>query len=896
MMAMESNQQLAISPSGHLHLSNSDSKHEIAASFAASQEAGLLALAAARSTESWPAELIFWREFIAAYIGTLCREVSGDSAQLAPIPLPVVAWFDSQLLRLPPMLGAEYVTAQMLAEVWRTFDNWVRAKISQDSQGLNGFLAAHLPLWQQVGRVCFHLAENKRDPDYPFAFLATYAPRIGNNARIQYQPLNKALQEYAGEGNKKALLQLLKPVHIASQHCAWVQDLLQSHDIYHPLAWKPEEALTLLKSVAQLEDAGLVVRLPDWWKKRPRARVQVTIGNTQKTAFGKDALLDFDVAIALNGKVLSQKELAALQNAEDGLVFIRGQWVEVDQEKLAQALNHWTAVEAGVAAGGFSFIEGMRLLAGADADLTGVEQVDDDEQSWAYVDAGNWLKDILQGLRQPDSLATQHPGSLLKAQLRPYQLIGVNWLRFLTELGLGACLADDMGLGKTIQVIALLLIKQKQRKKTAGPSLLVLPASLLSNWKAELARFAPSLKALYVHASEMSRMDLDELASNRAAQLRGCDLVLTTYGMVTRQTWLQEQAWDLLILDEAQAIKNPSARQTKAVKSLKSCARIALTGTPVENRLGDLWSLFDFLSPGLLGSTSRFKNFIKQLATDEHSDYAPLRKLVQPYILRRLKTDKKIISDLPDKTEMMVACGLSKIQAKLYMHLVNELKDALENKDGIKRRGLVLAYLMRFKQLCNHPGQLIGDGDFTPAKSGKFLRLREICEEIASRQEKVLIFTQFREMTEPLSLFLTEVFGQPGLIFHGGTPVGQRKNRVEQFQAESGPPFFVLSLKAAGVGLNLTAANHVIHFDRWWNPAVENQATDRAFRIGQQRNVLVHKFVCRGTVEDKIDRLIADKVKLADDVLDAGGETILTELDDQALIDLVSINLEKTQI
>ena len=447
-----------------------------------------------------------------------------------------------------------------------------------------------------------------------------------------------------------------------------------------------------------------------------------------------------------------------------------------------------------------------------------------------------------------------------------------------------------MGLGKTIQVLALLAAL----KKTGGkPSLLVLPASLLANWKAEMARFTPTLRGRFVHPSETPKETLDRMARDPGRALGDTDLVLTTYGMLARQPWLLDVEWRLVVLDEAQAIKNPAARQAKTVKRLKNDARIAMTGTPVENRLSDLWSLFDFLCPGLLGSQEKFKKFVKALESREQNRYAPLRSLVQPYILRRLKTDKRVIADLPDKTEVRAYCGLSKRQAALYAKLVRELADALDGLDGIKRRGLVLAYLMRFKQLCNHPSQLLGDGQFDPQESGKFARLAEIGEEIASRQEKTLVFTQFREMAEPLSGFLSRIFRRAGLVLHGGTAVGRRKQLVDQFQRDDGPPYFVLSLKAGGTGLNLTAASHVIHFDRWWNPAVENQATDRAFRIGQRRNVLVHKFVCRGTVEEKIDSLIEDKTQLASDLLEGGAEKMLTEMTDAQLIQFVSLDVDK---
>ena len=423
------------------------------------------------------------------------------------------------------------------------------------------------------------------------------------------------------------------------------------------------------------------------------------------------------------------------------------------------------------------------------------------------------------------------------------------------------------------------------------------PASLLANWKGELERFAPTLRTFFAHPSESPAALLKDPAG-AAAAIRGKDLVVTTYALLTRLPWLQEAHWRLVILDEAQAIKNPAARQTRAVKQLHARGRIALTGTPVENRLGDLWSLFDFINPGLLGSAPEFSRLVKRLTVDDERHFAPLRQLTGPYILRRLKTDKSIIADLPDKTEVTAWCPLSKAQATLYEQAVRELAAQLNDVDdeSIQRRGLVLGFLMRFKQICNHPSQWLHDGGFAPEESGKFLRLRELTEEIAARQERALVFTQFREMTAPLADYLRSIFGREGLVLHGSTPVKERRKLVEQFQAADGPPFFVLSLKAGGTGLNLTAASHVLHFDRWWNPAVENQATDRAFRIGQKRNVLVHKFACRGTVEEKIDQLITEKKGLATELLgeaESGGGTLLTEMPDAELLRFVALDFKR---
>lgn len=868
---------------------------KIAHAFVDAQGKGLFTLATERFDGLLPPSFAFWRKFAASYLTALCHTPEVVAERLQPIAAPDDAELAAMLENVPPMQGAEYLNADALAGVWNDFDIWIRHEIAAVGAGLAEFLKHRAPLWHQVGRVCFHLAENRRNEDYPFAFLATYAPSVAAGAKIQYQPLGRALQEFAGAKNKQALIRLLSPVQRVSEKSALIKSLVDSGDIYQPLAWTPHEAYQFLKDVPVYEENGVLVRMPDWWKKRPRPRVGVTIGDTKQNSFDANAMLDFNVDLALGDETLTPAEWRELMAADDGLVLLRGQWVEVDRQKLQETLDHWKLVQER-AQDGVSFIDGMRLLAGVPTDLN-ADESDGDEQQWSFVHAGQWLGDILTKMRSPENIEQLHADGDLKATLRKYQETGVEWLRFLSGLGLGACLADDMGLGKTIQVLALLLsLKNQASPKNVSkkkPSILVLPASLLANWKAEIARFAPTLRAAFIHPSETPKEEIERLAADPQRSLQDIDVVATTYGMLLRQKWLLEVSWQLAILDEAQAIKNPTARQTKIVKQLRAESRIALTGTPVENRLSDLWSLFDFLCPGLLGTQTKFKQFVKQLDDSQENRYAPLRNLVQPYLLRRLKTDRRIIDDLPEKVEVQAFCGLSKRQAATYAKMVKELADAIENTEGIKRRGLVLAYLMRFKQLCNHPSQLLGDGAFSPSDSGKFTRLAEICEEIASRQERALIFTQFREMTGPLASFLSQIFGRPGLILHGATPVKHRKSLVDQFQRDDGPPFFVLSLKAGGTGLNLTAASHVIHFDRWWNPAVENQATDRAFRIGQKRNVLVHKFVCRGTIEERIDALIDEKRQLASDLIEGGAERLLTEMTDRELIRFVSLDVDR---
>jgi len=667
--------------------------------------------------------------------------------------------------------------------------------------------------------------------------------------------------------------------------------MVDTGEVFHPLRWSVQDASRFLASVPELEAAGVIVRMPAAWPaNRPvRPRVTATVGARAPSGFGLDGLLDFRAEMTLDGERLTEQEIGTLLAGTEALVLLRGRWVEVDRDRLRRAIQRFRDAERLAEQDGLTFAEAMRMLAGA------AIATDDDDAApadWSRVTAGPWLAETLKVLRAPHGAGVD-PGPALHGTLRPYQKDGVQWLHLLSGLGLGACLADDMGLGKTIQVLSLLLVHQATRRSGLGhgvghPSLLVAPASLLDNWMAELGRFAPSLQARVVHPSAMPAEQIKHFATD---QIAGLDLVITSYGSLLRIPGLSQAKWRFAILDEAQAIKNPNAKQTKAVKALDAQSRIALTGTPVENHLGDLWSIFDFINPGLLGTARQFARYAKSLTEQEQNPYGPLRTLVQPYILRRMKTDRSVIADLPDKTEVKAYCSLSRRQAALYAQAVQDLADRLADADGIERKGVVLATLMRLKQICNHPSQWLGDQTWAEADSGKWARLREIAEVVAARQEKMLVFSQFREVTAPLASFLGGVFGRPGVVVHGETPVRRRKALVEAFQTDEAVPFFILSLKAGGAGLTLTAASHVVHFDRWWNPAVENQATDRAFRIGQKKNVLVHKFVCRGTVEEKIDALIESKKGLSEALLAGSGEVNLTEMSDDALLRLVALDL-----
>lgn len=883
--------EIRLTPTGNLRWETSGDASEGAGlgrakeAFDADWREGLFSLAADKTDTGASPTLRYWQGIAEDFLTRLCQlpEGTGVDAVEAPSEAERTQW----VLTAPPMPGGEYLATGLLLHIWEVSRNWC-AEAAESAGSVQAFLAERAPKWHQVGRVCFHLAENKADADRPFAFMATYISGLGAAGQARHLPLGRALEQYAGAKNRPALIKLLAPVQAASEKCEWVKLLVDSGAIYQPMAWTPDRAYRFLLSVPELEDSGLMVRLPDWWRRRPRPQVSVTIGEKKPSMLGLQAILDFDVVVALGNTRLTRAEIEALLAGDDGLVLFKGQWIEVDREKLQEAISHWETLRHEAHDGGVSFIEGMRLLAGASPDLK-QERHAESEREWVHVEAGDALREILAGLRDPARLEASGNGGL-KAALRPYQAAGTAWLRFLTELGLGACLADDMGLGKTIQVLALLL---HVREPEAGPSLLVVPASLLGNWRTEAKRFAPTLRLAFLHPSETDADALERIEESPAHELASVDLAITTYSMLARQEWLGEVNWRLIIIDEAQAIKNPGTRQTRAVKKLGAKARIALTGTPVENRLGDLWSIFDFLNPGLLGSAKVFKSFVNALQARPSDQYAPLRRLVAPYILRRLKTDRTIIDDLPDKVETTRYCSLTKTQVRLYEQVVEAMKSALENSDGMKRRALVLQTLMRLKQVCNHPSQLTGDGDYAPEESGKFLRLAEICEELAERQERVLVFTQFREIIDPLAAHLTGLFGYGGLVLHGETSVSKRKGLVDQFQRDDGPPFMILSLKAGGTGLNLTAASHVIHFDRWWNPAVEDQATDRAFRIGQRKNVLVHKFVTTGSVEEKIDLMIAEKRKLANELLTGGGEVDLTALDDNALMDLVRLDIRR---
>jgi SNF2 family DNA or RNA helicase len=637
----------------------------------------------------------------------------------------------------------------------------------------------------------------------------------------------------------------------------------------------------LTEKALVLEQAGFGLLLPAWWT-RTGTKLRLTVYAHVKSpklkgrsGLSLDEVVRFDWVVALGGEKLSLAELEALATLKAPLVRVRGQWVQVNADEIQAALAFWKRKAVGSA----TVHEIVQMALGAAKAPTTI--------AFNGVTAEGWIADLLAQLEGRATFAELPTPHKFLGTLRPYQLRGYSWLAFLRRWGLGACLADDMGLGKTIQTLALILRDWESQSK--GPVLLICPTSVVGNWQREAARFTPSLPVMVHHGLARTR----GAAFKKEAQKHA--IVLSSYSLLHRDfEILKDVSWSGVILDEAQNIKNPETKQAGAARGLRAGYRVALTGTPVENNVGDLWSITEFLNPGFLGTQTEFKRtfFVPIQASRDSEAVSRLKRLTGPFILRRLKTDKTIIADLPEKMEMKVFCTLTKEQASLYAAVVKDASSALDSTDGIKRRGVILGTLSKLKQVCNHPAQFLGDNTAIPGRSGKLARLTEMLEEILEVGDRALIFSQFSEMGAILRRHLQETFGREVLFLHGAIPKTQRDRMVERFQTEAdGPRLFILSLKAGGTGLNLTGANHVFHFDRWWNPAVENQATDRAFRIGQTRNVQVHKFLCIGTLEEKIDEMIDRKQEIAAGVVGTG-EGWLTELSTAELKDLFALRKE----
>ncbi len=733
-------------------------------------------------------------------------------------------------------------------------------------------------------RLCFRLEEPEADADPWFVrylLQASDDPSLLVPVADAWEPRGKFSQVLKRNGFKPREYLLSSLGRASAVSPAVEGSLKQARPAGAPLdATGAHEFLNQTSWL--LEQDGFGVMLPAWWsrkgtKLRLGARMLVKTPKLQTMAgMSLEQILKFEWKVALGDLELTRKELEALAKLKTPLVKVRGQWVQLSAAEIQAALDFWKKKGQGT----LTARQAVHMALGGAQPPGGLQ--------FEGISATGWLEDLLSQLQSGAGFEELPPPDDFQGTLRPYQVRGYSWLNFLRSWGFGACLADDMGLGKTIQMLAVLqrtwhATDQKKRR----PTLLVCPTSVVGNWQKEAARFTPELPVLVHHGLTRTRGPAFKKEAHQHA------LVLSSYALLHRDfEILKTVDWAGAILDEAQNIKNPHTKQARAARELPAGFRVALTGTPVENHVGDLWSIMEFLNPGLLGNQAEFKRtfHIPIQAYRDPDATKQLQRLTGPFLLRRLKTDKSIIADLPDKLEMKVFCTLTKEQASLYEAVVQDAADQIESSEGIQRKGLVLATLMKLKQVCNHPTQFLGDNSPIPGRSGKLARLTEMLDEALQAGDRALIFTQFTEMGSLLLRHLQETFGREVLFLHGGVTKTNRDRMVERFQSGNGdaPPLFLLTTKAGGTGLNLTAANHVFHFDRWWNPAVENQATDRAFRIGQVKNVQVHKFLCVGTLEEKIDELIEKKQQVAGAVIGAGEEW-LTKLSTQELKDLFAL-------
>ena len=852
----------------------------------------LLYLALETLGTALPMDLVLWRRFACEYLKTIRFAALGKRLwnylpQNTP-PLSDGQWLKQHCAH-SMAAGLNSITSDMLRGLWQRLDLTFRSNVKSSEGTVGEFFSRWDACWNDVARVQLNLAETHDAGTLPFALLWTYTSGISESGALEYKPLREVLTTFGTQDKLAVLKGLLEPLYNAGERLSWVKTSISHGAVFGVEPISAEAAYAVLKSEDALRALGITLRMPPTWKgfMPCEPTLWATVGELEPSFLDTNALLDFDIGLSVGTERITPQELQSLLEGADELRMLRGRWVTVERRNLTQLMERLNSIKAAVGPG-VSLPQATRLIAG----LGLTTDPNARQVRWSPVSAGPGLLKLLEDLRCPQRLSKLKAPATLQGTLRHYQEVGVRWLYFLTQLGLGACLADDMGIGKTIQVLALILALKEEAEHAGvrrAPHLIVAPASLVSNWAAELSKFAPSLKCLFAHPSGPAPSG--QLGNLKAQDLSAYDLVLSTYGITLAHEGLREAHWDLVILDEAQAIKNPNTRQARAVKTLHSRARIILTGTPVENRSSDLWSLFDFLNPGLLDSKTEFLAFYRRCASAQ--DFSVLRALVQPYLLRRLKTDPDIAPELPKKIEQAVYCRLTAAQAALYQKERDTFALELERSIGMHRRGLILKYLMRFRQLCNSVEHWKGTRDWTETNSGKLEKLRALALECKANGRKMLVFSAFAEAVKPLAYHLGMVFGHPGISMDGSINPKTRALLWPRFQSDAEVPFFVMTLKTGGAGLNLTAASVVVHFDRWWNPAVENQGTDRAHRIGQTQQVDVYRFICKGTVEEKMDALIRSKTKLVKDLLDTNNALKLTELSNREILKLISLDLQQ---
>jgi hypothetical protein len=822
-----------------------------------------------------PAGLSFLREFSLAMHNHWVLAYRSSGAFPGGPPDGVVdAW--AALGRDVP--GLETLSPGDLRDHWRGMVKCMRDTLIPNKMSIVDYLMQYDDWWENVGAPILFLAESAEEAERPFSLTSGFINGMNAvRANVIVTPLSVPI---LGESRVPELGRHLYGImRQAAQRSAVLRRLLDSQAIYRPCLLIPRDAHAFLGDVSLIEEAGIRVSLPRGWRAmRPAAlKARTSVGVGAPTSIGGQPLLDLKTAFVVDEEELTESEYRrVVRESVNGLVRIRERWVMVDQARITAAHQRWRKTEELRGRGGVSYREALDLTEKTRAAAC-ADEVQGGDLAEEFV-VGSWLRDALSAIQRHDLRREFSPGVHMRGQLRGYQRQGVAWLSLLAEVGAGACLADDMGLGKSYQVIALLVALKARGAE--GPHLVVAPASLLVNWREEFTKWSPTLGVRIVHGSTEGD-DADQ-----------SDVVLTSYGTLMKRPAIQERPWGIAVLDEAQVIKNPKAKLTRVVKRLRARARICLTGTPVENHLDDLWSIMDFLNPGLLGGHEHFREWCRTMLKGEDR-LAPLRRLVRPFILRRLKTDPDIAPELPPKVEVPVYCGLTAIQADLYAAAYNSIRVRLAASEGLARHGLAFTLLTRLKQVCNHPAQYLEDRDYDPYSSGKFVVLTHLARTIAERGEKALVFTQYQEITAPLAAHLERAFGRPGLVLDGTTPVRRRQEIVADFQREVGPPFVVMTYKVGGTGFNLTAACNVIHFDRWYNPAVENQASDRAYRIGQTKGVVVHKFICRGTLEERIEQLLQHKKAIAADALgsdDDEGPVRIGELSPDEILTLAALD------